>query len=213
MNGTIVRIKQGTVAMLLWAGLSQAHAALVYTFSDLSSDATPASDLDATLSFAVTSLGSDTGNDLLTLTLDNQTTAPNEFAINEVFFNYNSGHGTFSLESGTAALTHGPINADGFGNFDIKLDGFLLASGGQAIWTIDLGVTGVVDADFRDLSSIPPGDTQTLAALKFVQGPDDPEAPGSEDSAYGAVVPVPAALWLFGSGLIGLVGIARTKAA
>jgi len=27
----------------------------------------------------------------------------------------------------------------------------------------------------------------------------------------GAVIPVPAAVWLFGSGLLGLVGIARRK--
>ncbi|MBI5783055.1 MAG: VPLPA-CTERM sorting domain-containing protein, partial [Gammaproteobacteria bacterium] len=28
-----------------------------------------------------------------------------------------------------------------------------------------------------------------------------------------AVVPVPAAVWLFGSGLLGLIGVARRKAA
>ena len=40
--------------------------------------------------------------------------------------------------------------------------------------------------------------------------------PGTEDLAYSLVistsaVPVPAAVWLFGSGLIGLIGIARRK--
>ena len=41
--------------------------------------------------------------------------------------------------------------------------------------------------------------------LLFVQGPGD-------DSAFGAsVVPVPAAILLFGSGLIGLIGVARRK--
>ena len=191
----------------------QANAALVYVFSDLSSDATPASDLNATLTFNVTAGASATFNDLLTLTLDNQTTAPSAFTINEVYFNFTGNHGGFSIESGPGVLNHGPTPADGFGDFDIKLDGFLLASGGTSMWSIDLGLTGVTDSDFNDLSIIPPGDTQTLAALKFVQGPDDPEAPGSEDSAFGAVVPVPAAVWLFGSGLLGLVGVARRKRA
>jgi hypothetical protein len=34
-------------------------------------------------------------------------------------------------------------------------------------------------------------------------------SPGSE--TIGGVVPIPAALWLFGSGLLGLVGVARTR--
>lgn len=192
------------LGLILFTGLSQAQAALVYTFSDLSSDATPASVLDAMLTFSVTSTGAISGNDLLTLTLDNQTTAPNAFSINEVYFNFTGDHSGFGIETGTTGLTHGPINADGFGNFDIKLDGFVLASGGTSVWTIDLGLTGITDSDFNDLSSIPPGNTQTFAALKFAQGPGD-------DSAFGAVVPVPAAVWLFGSGLLGLIGIARRK--
>ena len=201
------RILHALFGMLLFVGLSQAQAALVYTFSDLSSDATPASVLDATLTFSVTAGGAISGNDLLMLTLDNQTTAPDAYYINEVYFNFTGNHGGFSLESGgTTTLNHGPTPADGFGNFDIKLDGFLLASGDTSIWTIDLGLTGVTDSDFYDWSSIPTGDTQTLAALKFVQGPGD-------DSAFGAVVPVPAAVWLFGSGLLGLIGVARRKKA
>lgn len=197
------RTLHALIGMLLFVGLSQVQAALVYTFSDLSSDATPASDLDATLTFEVTAGGSATFNDLLTLTLANQTTAPNAFNINEVYFNFTGNHGGFSIDSG-ATLNHGPTPADGFGNFDIKLDGFLLAPGGTSVWMIDLGLTGITASDFNDLSTTPPGDTQTFAALKFVQGTGD-------DSAFGAVVPVPAAVWLFGSGLLGLIGVARRK--
>jgi hypothetical protein len=36
---------------------------------------------------------------------------------------------------------------------------------------------------------------------------------GDSGTAVGAVVPVPAALWLFASGLLGMIGIARRKAA
>src|SRR5947208_552548 len=34
---------------------------------------------------------------------------------------------------------------------------------------------------------------------------------GEENSAPGVPVPIPAAVWLFGSGLLGLIGIARRK--
>ena len=36
---------------------------------------------------------------------------------------------------------------------------------------------------------------------------------GFDEVRFGTVVPVPAAVWLFGSGLIGLIGIARRKKA
>ena len=41
----------------------------------------------------------------------------------------------------------------------------------------------------------------------FYQG----RTPGFEGTAIGSAVPIPAAVWLFGSGLIGLIGIARRK--
>lgn len=198
----------------------QANAALVYTFSDLSSDATPASDLDATLSFSVAST---TGNDVLTLTLENQTTAPSAFTIDELYFNFTGDSSLIDFDSantGSGKLFNtGSRNAANFGSFDVQIggpannQGIALASGGTETWLIDLGATGITSADFNLLSTNPPGDTEAFAALKFVQGPDDPEKPGFEDSAFGAVVPVPAAVWLFGSGLLGLVGVARRKRA
>jgi len=41
----------------------------------------------------------------------------------------------------------------------------------------------------------------------------DIDAIGAATSAAPAAVPVPAAMWLFGSGLLGLVGVARRKKA
>ena len=40
------------------------------------------------------------------------------------------------------------------------------------------------------------------AAAKFVNGPDDPESPGNEDSAFGAVIPEPTTAMLLGTGLL-----------
>lgn len=41
-----------------------------------------------------------------------------------------------------------------------------------------------------------------LAAAKFVDGPDDPESPGNEDSAFGAVIPEPTTAMLLGTALL-----------
>jgi len=40
-----------------------------------------------------------------------------------------------------------------------------------------------------------------LAASKFVNGPDDPESPGFEDSAFGAIIPEPSTVLLLATGL------------
>lgn len=202
------RILHALLGMLLFIGLGQAQA-LTINFSDMSSDETDAALLDATLTFNVTSGGATNGDDLLTLTLENLTTGVNAYTIDELFFNFTGDTAAFSFDSGNTgfgALSTTPIGADGFGVFDVNIMGFALAAGDTEVWQIDLGLTGIFGADFNVLSTNPPGDRTATAALKFVQGPGD-------DSAYGAsVVPVPAAVWLFGSGLIGLAGIARRKA-
>ena len=53
------------------------------------------------------------------------------------------------------------------------------------------------------------GDANGTLGLAFVDGP----FAGKEGSMnlQGAAIPVPAAVWLFGSGLVGLVGVARRK--
>jgi hypothetical protein len=204
------KILTALLGMLFLVGLNQAQA-LTLNFSDMSSDETDAALLDATLDFSITANAADGGSDLLTLTLDNQTTAPNAYTIDDLFFNFTGDSSLFSFDSsnsGSGALSAGPITADGFGEFDSTIGGFGLASGGTEVWQIDLGANGITMADFDVLSTIPPGEFRKTAALKFVQGPGD-------DSAFGGVstVPVPAAVWLFGSGLLGLVGIARRKKA
>ena len=204
-------ILSALLGMLLFFGLGQAQAS-TYTLSDVSSDETLASVLDATISFDVTAGAADGGDDLLTITLFNQTTAPDAYAINEVYFNFTGASSLFGFDStntGAGVLNDNnvPDSADGFGDFDAHITGFELASGGAEVWQIDLATVGIAMSDFDVLSSIPPGDIRAFVALKFVQGPGD-------DSAYGAaVVPVPAAVWLFGSGLLGLIGVSRRKKA
>jgi len=75
------------------------------------------------------------------------------------------------------------------------------------IETIDLYLTALTDGLHIDLfrcstGSVEGDDCQIMNGNDF--------APFSHDGTY---VPVPAAVWLFGSGLLGLVGIARRKKA
>lgn len=50
--------------------------------------------------------------------------------------------------------------------------------------------------------------TDAITQIDFIA---DVAYSGLDDFQYGTVVPVPAAVWLFGSGLLGLVGLARLK--
>lgn len=202
-------------------------SALSLSFSGYSSDATSTAFLAATLDFAVSNTG---GNDLLTLTLTNLsdttstgTDPDNGFTISRIFFNYTGNANLFSVNTdplGGASLAFNQ-SAGGFGTFDVLLDlGTGNAgldpsppTGSSATWVIDLGDTGITDSDFNLESTLPPGSKTSVAALFFTQGPCDPEITGScvEDSAFGTVVPIPAAAWLFGSGLLGLAGVARRR--
>jgi len=142
------------------------------------------------------------------------------FTLSEAFFNFTGDSSLLVLDpasQGTATLST-DTSADGFGTFGVKLDLVVpgndgLLPGTSGMWTIDLGGNGFTMSDFNLLSDPSPGNNPQLAALFFSRGPCDPEITAScvEDSAYSAPVPVPAAVWLFGSGLLGLIGVARRK--
>jgi hypothetical protein len=213
--------------MLLYTGLSQVQAVTI-NFSGETSDATNPGFLTAIMELDVTALGANGGlTDLLTVTLTNLSDTTGEpesqnggFTLSEAFFNFTGDSSLLSLDPASqgSATLFTSISADGFGTFDVKLD--LVVPGNEGLlpntsgaWTIDLGGTGFSDSDFNLLSDPSPGDNPQLAALFFSKGPcDSEETECVEDSAYTApVVPVPAAVWLFGSGLLGLIGLARKK--
>ena len=183
--------------------------------SQFSSDQTPASVLDATLVFEISGAGE------LTLSVTNDTAAPDAYLLDQVFFNASSNVAGLTLLSATSSVD-GLVTADwrlatskhagGFGTFDFAL----LPAMGSSDNEIDPGetvrfvfaITGTgpfAMADFTTrLSEIPPGNTPSLAAVKFVSGPGD-------DSAYGAVVPEPLTLFEFGLGLVGLSWLTRRQ--
>ncbi len=101
---------------------------------------------------------------------------------------------------------------DGFGKFDIRLAG----KGKARTDTLSFTVNGVSLSDFGSLFSA------HVAGFEWCKIDDEQRNRcGGKDcttSAYFAgsmsvsQVPIPAAAWLFGSGLLGLIGVARRKA-
>ncbi len=176
----------------------------------ISSDATPASQLQSTFDFQVSGA-------TLTLTVDNDTVVPSQFNINEIYFDASPSVISLSLTSATHSDTVGnpPLGdvtsdwtpvftdemANGFGPFDFALfDGIGELNPAQIgpgeniefVLSINGGVGTFTMADFGP-----------LVAAKFVNGPDDPESPGNEDSAF-ATIPEPTTGLLLGMGLLGL---------
>lgn len=184
--------------------------------SQLSSDATPASLLAATLDFQIT------GANELTLRVSNDTAAPDAYSLSEIFFNASANVASLTLVSATSSAD-GLVTSDwalvasqhagGFGTFDFQLFNDKkggtkneIAPGETVAFVLSIGGVGPFDmADFTsELSTIPPGEFPSLAAAKFVSGPDD-------DSAYGAVVPEPLTIFQLGMGLAGLSWLSRWR--
>jgi len=200
-----------SIALLSLVALGSFMTATVASAStiqccSISSDATPASQLQATFDFQV-------AGSVLTLTVDNDTLAPSEFNINQIYFDASDDVTSLALDAaahslaGDVASDWGPLlTGDRPGGFS-ALDYSLQAKGGQKspyliqpgeeiafVFTINGGVGSFSMSDFGP-----------LVAAKFVSGPDDPEAPGSEDSAFGTVpVPEPSTTVLLSLGLAGL---------
>jgi hypothetical protein len=207
---------------ILGLALAPAVSASTITLSDVSSDATPASTLDATLDFMVI------GGDELQLTVTNLTTAPNEFNINAAFWNTTNVVSGLTLTSATHSVVGDVFNswepvelgnaANGFGEFDYSLDNGVgennpdvIQPGNNIVFLMD--ITGLCADTFSCTMNdfVSEQENGYIGAAKFVNGPDDPEAPGTEDSAWGAAVPEPGTALLFGSGLIGLAYAGRRR--
>ncbi len=183
---------------------------------DASSDATPASQLDITFDFSVVGT-------TLTVTVTNNDGGGFGFNVNEIFFNGSSNVTSLSFTSATHNVA-GDVTAawaplepntmvDGFGIFDFGLtDGTgetnpnIIMPGENIVFLFTVNA-GLADTDFIVANS-----GGYLVAAKFTNGPDDPEDPGNEDSAYGAATPEPAMLGLFALGIAGLLVVARRRA-
>jgi hypothetical protein len=212
------------LGVVLSAGTASATS---INLSSVSSDGTPASQLDATLDFSVS-------GSTLTLTLSN---TGSDFNINQVFFGGSSAVTGLSLVSATHSANGDvtaawiPVEAasaaDGFGVFDFALtDGVgsgnpnIAHVGESIVFVLSISGTGsYADSDF-----IQPNASGYLAAAKFVNGPPDPECAtaviptaqcpegiGTEDSAFGGV-PEPGTLALLALALPALALRLRRRA-
>lgn len=219
--------------MRVFFGWSPAMAALValatsaqagsITLSDASSDLTPVSQLDATLDFVVGEFDVGNAGDELQITLTNTGV---DFNINELFANTSTNITSLTLLSATHSVSGdvfadwNPVetgqSADGFGIFDYALtnaagetDPTIAQPGNSIVFVLDIDSLAAASmSDFIEANAM-----GYVGAAKFVHGPDDPEAPGFEDSAYGAAVPEPDTALLLGLGLVTLAarGRARTR--
>jgi hypothetical protein len=202
----------GAIALAVLLLAPGAALATTITLSNVSSDATNPGLLDADFDFSVSGA-------TLTLTVYN---TGSDFNVNEVYFNAAAGVTTLSLSSATHSV-NGDVSAawlpieigpspDGFGAFDYGLtDGVgqtnpnIIGTGENVVFVFSIngGIGTFTDADF-----IQENGNGYTAAAKFVNGPDDPESPGDEDSAFGTV-PEPGTFGLLGLGIAGLAALRR----
>ena len=105
-------------------------------------------------------------------------------------------------------VSEGANAGGGFGKFGFQLSG----NGSSRTELLSFSITGVTD---DTVNSYAMGSTLKPAAIEFfaahIAGFDTTDGVTSAQFAGSSPVPVPAAAWLFGSGLLGLVGVASRR--
>ena len=209
------------LGMLLLAGLNQANAATLQldfgvSFGDPGDPDTMAPDGAGPWMTAFFDDNNTAGSVTLTLTVDGGIGIAE---VTEVYLNVDDAIGGANLgitstggtgPSATIGLGTDLFKADADGWYDILFDlpppGSDTFGAGDTL-VFDITGTNLVAGSFNFLSTPDPVDPNGpfLGAAKFQSTGDGLQ------SDWVAAVPVPAAVWLFGSGLLGLIGVARRK--
>jgi len=205
-------IKLSVLPLLLTA--TQANTATISYYLDQSNDLFDGINYaQVTISDSTTTIGDiDFSIELLDSAF---TVSGYNFGIQNFSFNYDP---SLAIDASNLDLT--PLvwsvsegkNAGGsFGKFGFQLSG----KGNSRTELLNFSITGVAD---DTVNSYAMGSTLNPAADEFfaahIAGFDETDGVTSAKFAGSAlVIPVPAALWLFGSGLAGLIMVARKKKA
>lgn len=216
-------LRSMTVLCLMLGYGANAHAASVsYYLNQSNVDSAPLVD---GINYAKVTIDNNTANKLtfnVTLLSPLTSIAGTNFGIQDFSFNVvgsslpsDSGTvaGQWTLASGWSVNVAPPPNqADGFGRFDAQVS-TTGSNRANPTLTFSLNNTALNLSSFAEASTNGNGQGNVYFAA-HVTGFNGPNAvTGGYFGGSAPVVPVPAAAWLFGSGLIGLTGLARTRKA
>lgn len=135
------------------------------------------------------------------------------FGMQTFSFNYDaslsvSSANIMAIDPASWNISQNANAGGGFGKFDFELAG----TGSSRTETLSFSISGVSDDtvyDYAVASGLMPSSGDFFAA--HIAGFDTTNGVTSAQFAGSTAVPVPAALWLFGTGLIGLLGVARQR--
>lgn len=205
------------VLLVFGFAITDAKASLVYELGSLINGTSPTS-TPPWLTATFTTVGS--GGEV-TLTLQSNLNVASEFYANTVAFNVNPSITPSSLTiaqvtavdanipaTSISATTDNAQTVNGAGTkgtgFDILFNYPSAGSGPRFndfdLITYTITGTNLTEADFANTNS------SGLPILAHVQGIP---APGGGTTSGAVSVPIPAAAWLLGSGLLGIIGISR----
>lgn len=143
------------------------------------------------------------------------TVSGSNFGMQNFSFNYDpslsvDASNIINLSPSTWKVSEGANAGGGFGKFGFQLSG----KGNSRTETLSFSITGVAD---DTINSYATGSTLKPLAEEFfashIAGFDTVNGVTSAQFAGSSAVPVPAAVWLFASGLLGLIGLAGRKKA